>query len=322
MKYILSFFILFLLLFISNTESYSWGFFAHKKINRMAVFTLPDEMIGFYKKHIEYITEHSVDPDRRRYANADEGPRHYIDVDHYGFDSISGSWNKAVEKYTEDTLKAYGIVPWHIEKMMYRLTEAFKNENLDMILHCSADLGHYIADAHVPLHTTTNYNGQLTNQKGVHGFWESRIPELKSEGYDYWLGRAKYIEKPLDKVWEAIKESHSQVDSVLRLEAELNSKYSSDKKYSFENRGKKMVKVYSVEYTNEYNRMLNGMVERRMRSAIFTVGSLWYTAWLNAGKPDLNRFDNQSISDSLKHVDKSLEEPLKNGHQENKGHDD
>lgn len=316
-----------LLFIIPNKEpAYSWGFFAHQKINRMAVFTLPEEMIGFYKQHIEYISQHAVDPDKRRYANADEAARHYIDIDHYGqfpFDSVPKFWKAAIKKYSEDTLKAYGIVPWHIEKMVYRLTEAFKDENLDLILHYSADLGHYIGDSHVPLHTTENYNGQMTNQKGIHGFWESRIPEMKSEGYDYWIGKAKYIEKPIDAAWNAIKTSHSAVDSVLKFEAALNLKYPQDKKYSFENRGATIMKVYSKEYTEDYDQLLNGMVERRMRAAIITVGSLWYTAWVNAGKPDLNRFNNKNISDSLKIAQKAEEELWKNGNRsEIKGHND
>lgn len=306
--------------------AYSWGFFAHKKINRMAVFTLPAGMIGFYKQHIEYISEHAVDPDRRRYASEDEAPRHYIDIDHYGkypFDSVPQWWKKAVAKYSEDTLKAYGIVPWHIEKMVYRLTEAFKEENMDLILHYSADLGHYIADAHVPLHTTENYNGQLTNQKGIHGFWESRIPEMKSEGYDYWIGRAKYIGKPLEKAWDVVKASHAAVDSVLKFEANLNAEYSPDKKYSFENRGASLMKVYSKEYTEAYDKLLDGMVERRMREAIITIGSLWYTAWVNAGKPDLQRFGEKDVSDSLKQANKISDELWKTGKtKEVKGHDD
>ncbi len=265
----------------------------------MAVFTLPPEMIGFYKKHIEYISEHAVDPDRRRSISVDEAPRHYIDIDHYGahpFDSVPKYWKGAVKKFSEDTLKEYGILPWHIEKMMYNLQEAFIDDDLDMILHYSSDIGHYIADAHVPLHTTENYNGQLTNQKGIHGFWESRIPELKSDGYDYWTGTAKYIDKPIDKAWKIVKASHIAVDSVLKFEAELNSKFETDKKYSFENRGNKTTKVYSVEYTNAYDKMLNGMVERRMRESIITVGSLWYTAWINAGQPDLTKLTHKEFS--------------------------
>lgn len=307
------FLILIILLFIPASQTaYSWGFFAHKKINRMAVFTLPPEMIGFYKKHIQYIYEHAVDPDKRRNVNVDEAPRHYIDIDHYGsepFNAVPKYWKDAVNKFSEDTLKEYGILPWHIEKMMYNLQEAFMDEDLDLILHYSADIGHYIADAHVPLHTTENYNGQLTNQKGIHAFWESRIPELKSEGYDYWTGTATYIDKPIDKAWKIVKASHAEVDSVLKFEAELNAKYAPDKKYSFEDRGKRSVKVYSVEYTNAYDKMLNGMVERKMRESIITVGSLWYTAWINAGKPDLDRFGEKGVSDAFKSSQKMEEDP-------------
>jgi hypothetical protein len=67
---------------------FRWGFFAHKKINRLAVFTLPATMAGFYKKNLEYITEAAVNPDRRRYAIPEEAPRHYIDLDDYGDSAI------------------------------------------------------------------------------------------------------------------------------------------------------------------------------------------------------------------------------------------
>ncbi|MFL5754580.1 MAG: zinc dependent phospholipase C family protein [Bacteroidia bacterium] len=317
---------LLLLLFLPQKKVLSWGFYGHKRINRMAVFTLPSEMMGFYKKHIEFITEHAVDPDKRRYGVEDEAPRHYIDIDHYGvhaFDSVPIFWKKAVEKYTEDTLKAYGIVPWHIDKMMYRLTEAFKKENIDQILHYSADLGHYIADAHVPLHTTENYNGQLTNQKGIHGFWESRIPELKAEDYDYFVGQASYIDSPIKTAWTVVKASHAAVDSVLGFERDLNAKYSPDRKYSYETRGNTMMKNYSEEYTSAYDEMIRGQVERRMRGAILTVGSAWYTCWVNAGKPNLDKLGDKNVSDSLQKVMKKEEEMyLQQKNKIVKGHDD
>jgi hypothetical protein len=47
-------------------------------------------------------------------------------------------------------------------------------------------------------------------------------------------------------------------------------------------------KMYSEEYTAAYNRMMDGMVERRMRSAIKMVADIWFTCWVNAGSPDLN----------------------------------
>jgi hypothetical protein len=319
---------LFLGLTISSGKKSKWGFFGHQRINRMAVFTLPPEMVSFYKKHIDFITEHAVDPDKRRYGVKEEAPRHYIDIDHYGTDAfkiVPIYWNKAVDKFTEDTLMAYGIVPWHIEVMVRRLQDAFKKEDIDRILHLSADLGHYIADAHVPLHTTENYNGQLTNQRGIHGFWESRIPELKAEDYDYFVGRAKYIDSPIKTAWKIIKESHAAVDSVLKFEADLNSRFPADKKYGFENRGNMLVKTYSQEYTNAYDKMISGQVERRMRASIIMVGNLWYTAWINAGKPDLNRIGDRQVSDSLKFVLQKQEEnyqKLKDQNHNVKGHND
>lgn len=277
----------------------SWGFFAHKQINRLAVFTLPPEMLGFYKRNIEFITEHAVDPDKRRYAVVGEAQRHYIDLDNYGdnpFENIPRKWDDAVAKFSEDTLQAHGIIPWHIDVMVRRLTFAFKNMNLDQILRYSSDLGHYVGDAHVPLHTTKNYNGQLTNQRGIHGFWESRLPELFSGDYDFFVGKAKYIDNVLDFAWETVRQSFAAKDSVLQFEAELNERYAQDRKYAFENRGAALMRVYSEEYSRDYHIMLNGMVERRMRATIIAVGSLWYTAWVNAGQPDLRKFYEKGIS--------------------------
>ena len=154
-------------------------------------------MIGFYKENIEYLTEHAVDPDKRRYIVKNEAPRHYIDLDVYGDSSeykMPRYWKQAVEKYTKDTLEAYGIVPYHVYRVSFRLIDAFKEKDRNRILKISADLGHYIGDANVPLHTTENYNGQLTGQRGIHGLWETRLPELFSGNHQLFSRPAKYIE--------------------------------------------------------------------------------------------------------------------------------
>jgi hypothetical protein len=315
------------LILASSFFAYGWGFWGHKRINNKACFTLPPELFGFYKKHIDYITEHSVDPDKRRYSDPEEAPRHYIDLDHYSYgphavDSIPHYWKDAVAKLTEDTLKAYGIVPWHINVMQYRLTDAFKEGDVDRILYLSASLGHYIADAHVPLHCSENYNGQLTNQHGIHGFWESRLPELYADGYDYFVGRVHFIAKPQEEAWKIVAGSYAALDSVLAFERELNKQYSQDQKYAFEQRGASTVKVYSQDYSQAYNKMLDGMVERRMRAAITSVGSFWYTCWVNAGSPDLSAFESKELSDSMKLKMKQEEELWMKGTLRPKGHDD
>ena len=268
----------------------SWGFFAHQRINRLAVFTLPENLIGFYKSNIDYITTHAVDPDKRRYADSLEAARHYLDADHYGkspFDSIPKKWNDAVTKYSEDSLKAYGILPWQIQRTYNQLVKAFTLQDSAMILKYSADLGHYVGDAHVPLHTTENYNGQLTNQVGIHAFWESRLPELLSDDYDYFVGKAQYIDNPLNEAWKIIEHTYSKLDSTLKLEKELSNSFLADKKYTFSERNNKVIKEYSIEYSTAYHAALNGMVEKQMRSAILEIGSFWYSAWVDAGQPSM-----------------------------------
>lgn len=289
------------LLFLLTESSFCWGFYGHRKINYYAVFLLPPEMLLFYKKNIDFISEHAVDPDKRRYAIATEGPRHYIDLDHYGqfpWQSFPRQWKEAVDQYSEDTLQKHGIVPWWIQTMLYRLTEAFREKNQNKILRLSAEIGHYIGDAHVPLHTNSNHNGQLTNQRGIHGFWESRIPELLAEKeWDFFIGKAEFIKDPLSFTWKRILESAAAADTVLTLEKRLSNNYPADQKFSFEERNGILVRQYASSYAKQYNKLLNNMVERRMRQSIFAVASFWFTAWVNAGQPDLKELSTISFSD-------------------------
>ncbi|WP_343531805.1 zinc dependent phospholipase C family protein [Pedobacter sp.] len=280
---------IFLLLFGTVILCASWGFFAHKRINQLAIFTLPEGMVGFYKNNHKYITEHAIDPDKRRYADTAEAPRHYLDVENYEehIDSIPEKWNDAVNKYGAKKIASDGMVPWQIQRTYNNLVRAFKERDSLKILRYSADLGHYVADAHVPLHTTNNHNGQLTNQTGIHGFWESRIPELFAKDYNLLVGKASYIENPLKEAWKIVKKAHTMVDTVLTFEAKLNASFPADQKYDFSMRGKNVMKQYSVAYTKAYQDMMKGMVERQMRSSIIKVGSFWFSAWVDAGQPDL-----------------------------------
>jgi hypothetical protein len=214
-----------LLIIFLHLECFCWGFYGHKKINNYAVFLLPPQMLVLYKPHIDFITDHAVDPDMRRYAIAGEGARHYIDIDTYGkypFTALPRKWNDAVNKFSEDSLQLHGIVPWWVQTMLHRLTDAFKEKNQAKILKLSAEIGHYIADAHVPLHANSNHNGQQTSQQGIHGFWESRIPELLADKeWDFFIGKADYIKDPGNFIWQRVLESAAAADTVLRFEKEL-----------------------------------------------------------------------------------------------------
>lgn len=277
-----------------------WGFYAHQQINRLAVFTLPAEMMPFFKKYIGFLTDNAVNPDKRRYAVVGEAPRHFIDLDAYADTSaaqLPRYYKDAADRYGADTLAQHGLVPWHIQLTKYQLTEAFRQRSVWRILRIAADLGHYIADANVPLHTTSNYNGQKTNQQGIHGFWESRLPELFSPNYDFLTGPAEYVPSPQRAAWRAVFGAHAALDSVLRFEQQLTDEVGETRKFGFEERNGLTTKVYSAEFSRLYHERLRGEVERQMRASVKMVGDFWYTCWVDAGQPDLRALAKYQLTE-------------------------
>ncbi len=366
-----------LLLFASFTlTAPDWGFFGHRLINKMAVFTLPQEMLPVYKKHIFYISQHAVDPDKRRYALKNEAYRHYIDIDHWDtipfpnvprdlktailshaalvgitaendtvilnksvrdLDSfyyelvLLDRYSKSIDLDEKDVQKfldkkvsyakyqflnpfvAYGVLPYFLEDYYKVLVKVLEEGKLDNILKISAEIGHYIGDAHVPLHTTTNYNGQLTNQLGIHAFWESRLPELYAEEeYDMVVGKAIYIEDKSSYFWNIIMESHSLLEEVLADELELKQTFPSDEQYCYDERLERTTRVECPEYAAAYHNSLDGMVEKRMQDAILSIGSVWYSAWIDAGQPDLSEIVDNRDLDKLEEENKALNQATNN----------
>ncbi len=306
--------ILFIFLFIFSTKSFSWGFFSHRVINRHAVYCLPQGMLGFYKKHIEIITEHSIDPDKKSRAVKEEAPRHYIDIEYYGTISDIPVYRRDAEKkFSKDSLMRWGVLPWHISSMLFRLTDAFKEEDAFRILLLSARLAHYIADATTPLHTTKYYNGRNPSERGIHAFWETRIPELIFENLNLFVGKPVYIPNGQIKAWEIVKETHKQVDTVYLVYEQMLSTFPEDRVYVYETRGTVTKRNYSREFSEVYEKMSNNMVERNMRRAIFYTASYWYTAWVNAGQPDLDRLMDRDVIKESRKEKKEVEKMWKTG---------
>jgi len=289
-KYLVLISIAFFLYFISVPFAFSWGFHAHKKINHEAVYALPAALEAFYKKNINYISTHAVDPDNHKYSDSLEAQRHFIDIDHYGpgaFNELPKYWKAALDKYGKDSLQKYGTLPYEVLYWEAKLTDAFKNKDGNEILRASAFIGHYIADAHVPLHTVTNYDGQKTEQEGIHALWETAIPEAFSDKYVLRGQKAIYIKDPEVRIWEIIKESYALAPTVLSEEKQLSKKFTEVQKYkqAKTNDGKRQ---FTNAYISAYNKALNGMVEKQMQSSVMDVAAFWYTAWVNAGQPDLS----------------------------------
>ena len=286
---------LLLVLLAAPAPAQAWGFFGHRLLNRLAVYTLPPEMLPFFKANIDYLTANATRPDSRRTVVPTEAPRHFMDVDVYGDSALTRhglprAYADAVALAGgEDSLLRHGIVPWQVALMKNQLTAAFQRQDADAILRLSADLGHYVADACVPLHTTKNYNGQLTGQRGIHALWESRLPELLAADYDLFTGPAPYLDHPANAAWAAVARAHAAVDSVLAFEKTLTAQFPADRKYGYEARGSATARVYARDFSRAYHARLGGQVERQLRYASRLIGAFWYTCWVDAGAPDLSQ---------------------------------
>ena len=373
----------------TNNQQPDWGFFAHRRINRLAALTLPPEMMVFFKPNIDWISDHATDPDMRRYATTWEGPRHYIDLDEYGevpFENLPRTFMPALQQFTEifgllpggdtvllfggegalacepdiawkpyffqyilpkfgsgesslnaDTLRAmfdragfgdwrwqsaffqdklsqHGILPWHLQRMQASLTSAFRAGDSKRILRLCADMGHYIGDAHVPLHTTSNYNGQKTGQEGIHGFWESRIPELfADEEYDYFVGKPNYLPQTTDYFWNIVLTSHTMVDSVLDIERSMRKTFPQDRQMCPDMRNGRVIIAPCRDFADAYQKALQGMVERQLRAAIQSVASVWYTAWVDAGQPDLSQLDKPAVTEEELKEEEAIKQKFNSG---------
>jgi len=289
----------------------AWGVWGHQHINRAAVFALPSPMKAYFYNHIDFVTEESVVPDLRKYSINDraEFPRHFINLESYDSGSdvshLPRTLKEARARYADTFLNKEGILPWYMQEMEEKLTKAFKERRKTEILFLAADLGHYIGDAHMPLHTALNHDGLLTGQKGIHAFWEGQLPELFGEGYNLYTGPARYIADIGGETWRMIDSTHRLAETVLALDRELASSMPRDHVYVVDSAGKIVVNqyrdpVHTREYAVKYHERLRGMIEGQLRAAIAETASYWYTAWVNAGKPDLSGLDPRELTERNK----------------------
>ena len=278
----------------------SWGFLAHKTEHQLAIYELPKELCSYFYKNIDYIEYNAVRPDVRRNNDPTEAPKHFIDLEAFGDSAaykMPWKWNDAVKKYSKDTMLKYGYVPYEIIAMQKKLTNAFKQKNNDSILFYAADLGHYIEDANVPLHSSLNYDGQLTDQKGLHALWETVVPEIEINNYNLSTKHnAKYIKNKEKAVWNAIRKAHALLPDIFSKEKEVSKKFTEATKYKIENRNGKEVKYYSTDFAKAYAAALGNTINQQLLNSANMVADFWYTAWVDAGKPDLSTLPKTELS--------------------------
>jgi hypothetical protein len=250
----------------------------------------------FFFSDIDSITANSIRPDKRRSTDKTEGAKHFIDIENYGAGAMltmPHDLKTAVEKYSWDTLKKYGYVPYQVLIEYDSLVSALKHNNADSIIFYAVDLAHYIEDANVPLHTTNNYDGQLTGQKGSHALWESTIPELELSSYNlYTKHKATYLTDKTETIWMAVRRAHALLPEMFEKEKEVAANFPDSSKYEERNYYGRKTKVYTDAFAKQYADALTTTINDQLNFSANMVADFWYTAWVDAGKPSMKNLYN------------------------------
>ncbi|MBI2428762.1 MAG: T9SS type A sorting domain-containing protein [Ignavibacteriales bacterium] len=272
---------IFLLLFtIAAAQSlFGWGKVAHQYINKNATIHLPASMQQFIGQ-AQFFNDNAMDPDNRRSSSDTnfyaEQFIHFLDIDDYPNFKVwlPRNLDSLLTLYGRDRVKDNGTVPWVIKFYVDSLSAQLKRGDWNSAYQTANDLGHYVADSHVPVHATKNYNGQLSNQYGIHSRYESTMILNYQAQLSVVKDSVKYIENVLEFAIQIILKSQSLLDSVL-----LADKYAAPPNgYNSGSGGSLPADYYSKMWEKTQT-----FTKQRIQSATISVASLWYTAYVNAG---------------------------------------
>jgi hypothetical protein len=261
--------------------AYGWGPAAHQLVNSRAIETLPPPLRDFFQANRQFLIAHADDPDAQlknvkepRQKDKGLGGQEYIHLDDYGrfpYLKLPHSFEAAVRQYGKGHVNKDGLLPWHIGKVSLDLTEALRAGNWDQAKLLAAELGFYVADAHDPLHTTLNYDGQLTDQAGLAERFDTVLVDRFRNFFMFTPREAVKIQDPTEYAFEMVLESNAWVDNVL-----LADRRSLDD-----------LPGHNEDYYDRFYSQVGSIVVRQLNDAAHDTGSYWYTAWLNAGQPEL-----------------------------------
>jgi hypothetical protein len=252
----------------------SWGSKGHRRISTEFVNALPSEMGFFQPDWTMFVTEHASDADYRKSIDPNESARHYIDIDDYpeflenGF--IMHHYDSIILLHGFPFVWEHGILPWATITTYDSLKAAFSRHDWNRSAYFAADLGHYVGDGHMPLHITRNYNGQYTGQSGIHSRYESSMISRYESELVYNPAPAEFVDNVPEFVFNYLYANNKYVDSILAGDLYARQVAGSTSGDSY--------------YLALWNRTGNFTINL-MSNASFSLASLIYTAWVEAGSP-------------------------------------
>ncbi len=251
------------------SHAWSWGGATHKVINKEAVKHLPSSLT-FFLNNVQWISDHAVDPDNRKGSDPTEAPKHFIDIEDYAefkTGTLSHDINVLIAKYGSSTVTNIGVVPWAIVWSLDSLTQTLRRGDSTKALQFAADLGHYVGDAHQPLHVTANYDGGQTRNSGIHSRYESSMLSTYLSLVVVTKDSVHFIAGPVDFAFTFVAKGNALVDSILKAD----------------NYAKTIDSQYKTAYYAALWAKTGAMTQNQIQDATVDLACFWYTAAVNAG---------------------------------------
>ncbi|MFC2101748.1 T9SS type A sorting domain-containing protein [Bacteroidota bacterium] len=252
----------------------SWGYQGHQKISGGVSIVLPQEMAFLVPAWTDIVRLHASDADYRKDTDPNEGPRHYIDIDNYPEFIFSGRINQDLDSLIAEFGYSFvidqGVLPWATLTSYDSLVSCFSRHDWEKAGLFAADLGHYVADGHMPMHLTKNYNGQYSGNSGIHSRFESKMVNRFASQIIIADDSVTQIADVPNYVFNYMYQNYPYVDSILQADNHATS-------------------VAGNTSSDLYYQTLWDMSESfalpLFQRASAMLSTLIYNAWAEAGKP-------------------------------------
>jgi hypothetical protein len=254
----------------------SWGYNGHNKINGNAHLSFTPEMEQFQAWAIT-LAEHASDADYRKDIDPNEGPRHYLDIDNYpGFltsGRIPQTYDSVIALYGQAFVIDQGVLPWATKIAYDSLVNSFARFDWTKAVLFASDLGHYVADGHQPLHITRNYDGQYTGNNDIHSHYETGMINAYKDEIIYTGDDIAFITDVDAYIFNYIYSNYIYVDPIMVADD-----------YAQSVAGNNTSSAYKAALWDK----TKGFTIPLFKGASHALAELIYSAWVQAGKPDMN----------------------------------
>jgi hypothetical protein len=267
-----------------------WGGEIHRRINAEAVGLLGGPLGDYFKANLNWFRALATDADERKSYSPEERPSHYIDFEYYGdgpYEQLPADRRVAEERFGRENLPKWGTLAWHAIGMTKALRDAMMNGEWERVLVVAADLGHFIGDGAQPLHTTSNHDGQLTGNEGIHYLFESIMAPRNLDQYRPGAKKPATIRDMPADIFVWLAESFTYVDDIMaadtRARQGLTKKQQGLLEEAYANR--ELEGFPPQAYLDRLYSAVGPLAWTRMDLAAARLAGLWQWAWLEAGKP-------------------------------------